>query len=146
MLQYIKGRGFSGGTSGKGPACQCKRHKRCGFNPWIRKIPWRRAWQPTPVPLPGESHGQRSLAGYTVHEVAKSRTWLKRLSMHAHNKGHVFFWTWAGWAGCSAAHYKIVGFCKPRAPRLSHDSLPQRAQHMPILSNMKPCSGTLGTV
>ena len=37
---------------------------RQGFCPWIGKIPWRRAWQPTPVFLPGESHGQRSLAGY----------------------------------------------------------------------------------
>ena len=33
------------------------------FSPWVRKIPWRRAWQPTPVFLPGESHGQRRLAG-----------------------------------------------------------------------------------
>ena len=39
---------------------QCRRH---GFNPWVRKIPWRRKWQPTPVYLPGESHGQRNLAG-----------------------------------------------------------------------------------
>jgi len=38
--------------------------KRCGFNSWLRKIPWRRAWQPTPVFLPRESHGQRNLAGY----------------------------------------------------------------------------------
>ena len=36
-----------------------------GFYPWVRKIPWRRAWQPTPVLLPGESHGQRSLVGYS---------------------------------------------------------------------------------
>ena len=36
-----------------------------GFNHWIWKVPWRRAWQPTPVFLPGESHGQRSLEGYT---------------------------------------------------------------------------------
>ena len=36
-----------------------------GFDPWVRKIPWRRAWQPTPVFLPEESHGQRSLAGYS---------------------------------------------------------------------------------
>jgi len=34
------------------------------FNSWVEKIPWRRKWQPTPVFLPGESHGQRSLAGY----------------------------------------------------------------------------------
>ena len=42
------------------------RHKRCGFDPWFRKIPWKRKWQPTPVFLPGESHGQRSLAGYSL--------------------------------------------------------------------------------
>ena len=39
--------------------------KRHSFNPWVRKIPWRRAGHPTPVFLPGESHGQRSLAGYS---------------------------------------------------------------------------------
>ena len=38
---------------------------KCRFNPWVRKILWRRAWQPTPVFLPGESQGQRSLAGYS---------------------------------------------------------------------------------
>ena len=36
-----------------------------GFNPWVRKIPWRRKWQPTPVFSPGESHGQRNLVGYS---------------------------------------------------------------------------------
>ena len=57
--------GFLGGTNGKEPACQCKRCRRCGFNPWVRKISWGRKWQPTPVFLPGESCGQRSLAGYS---------------------------------------------------------------------------------
>ena len=38
---------------------------RLGFNPWVRKIPWRTARQPTPVFLPGESHGQKSLMGYS---------------------------------------------------------------------------------
>ena len=56
---------FPGSATGKEPTCQCRRHKRCGFDPWVRKIPWRRAWQPTPVFLPGESHGQRSLMGYS---------------------------------------------------------------------------------
>ena len=37
---------------------------RCGFDPWVRKISWRRSWKPTPVFLPGESHGQRSLVDY----------------------------------------------------------------------------------
>ena len=40
------------------------RHKRHGFDPWVGKIPWRRAWQLSPVCLPGESHGQRSLVVY----------------------------------------------------------------------------------
>ena len=54
----------------KEPTCQCRRRKRHGFDPWVGKIPWRRAWQPTPVFLPGESHGQRNLVNYSpwVHE------------------------------------------------------------------------------
>ena len=57
--------GFPGDTSGKEPASQFKRGKRCGFNPWVRKISWRRNWQHTPVFLPGEPHGQRNLVGYS---------------------------------------------------------------------------------
>ena len=55
--------GRPGGASGKEPACQCRRPKRRGFNPWVRKIPQRRAWPPAPVFLPGEYQGQRSLVG-----------------------------------------------------------------------------------
>ena len=62
-LQLMAFWGFPGGTSGKELACQCRRHKRHGFNPWAGKIPWRRAWQATPVLLSGETCGQRSLAG-----------------------------------------------------------------------------------
>ena len=40
-------------------------NRRCGFDPWVGKIPWRMKWQPTPEFLPGKSHGQRSLAGYS---------------------------------------------------------------------------------
>ena len=57
--------GFPGVTNGKEPASQCWRHKRHGLNPWVGTIPWRSVWQPTPVFLPGESHGQRSLEGYS---------------------------------------------------------------------------------
>ena len=70
---------FPSGASGKESACQCRRCKRCRFEPWVRKIPWRRKWQPAPVFLPGESHGQRSLVAM-VHRIEKSRTRLKRLS------------------------------------------------------------------
>ena len=56
--------GFPGGSSGKESTCQCKRCKRCWFDPLVSKTPWRRAWQPTAVFLPGESHGQKNLVGY----------------------------------------------------------------------------------
>ena len=51
--------GYPGSTSGKEPSCQCRRHERPRFNPWVRKIPWGKGF------LPGESHGQRSLVGYS---------------------------------------------------------------------------------
>ena len=49
----------------KNPPTNAGDLKRCGFDPWVGKIPWRRAWPPTPVFLIGASHGQRSLAGYS---------------------------------------------------------------------------------
>ena len=51
---------FPGDSDGKEYACQCR---RCGFDPWVGKIPWRREWLPTPLFFPGEFHGQRILAG-----------------------------------------------------------------------------------
>ena len=77
---------------------QWRRHR---FNPQVRKIPWRRAWQSTPVFLPGESYGQKSLA--TVHGITKSRTWL---STHTHLdpvwgqpdfKSSLMSWSCASW-------------------------------------------------
>ena len=53
------------GARGKEPACQCRGWKRHGFDPCIEKVPWRRAWQATLVFVTGESHGQRSLVGYS---------------------------------------------------------------------------------
>ena len=62
---------------------QRRRPKRRGFNPWVRKIPWRRVWQSTPVFLPGESH-DRGAWRATVHGVTKSRTRLRAWAcMHA---------------------------------------------------------------
>ena len=76
MYYYM---GFPGGARGKEPTCQCRRHKKCGFDPWTGKIPWRKAQEPTPVFLPGESHGQRSLMDYGPR-VAKSQPRLKQFS------------------------------------------------------------------
>ena len=82
MVGYPKGfgnmyrlvRGFPGVTSGKEPACQCRALKRRWFYPWVGKIHWRREWQPTPAFLPGESHGQKSLAGYSPWGCKESNT------------------------------------------------------------------------
>ena len=52
------------------------------FNPWVWKMPWRRAWQPTPVFLPGESHRQRSLAGYSPWACVHAHT-------HTHTHTHI---------------------------------------------------------
>ena len=54
-------KGLSWWLSGRESACQCR---RCRFNLWVGKIPWKRKWQPTPVFLSGEFHGQKSLVGY----------------------------------------------------------------------------------
>ena len=62
-MRVVSQKGFQGGTSGKESTYQIRRFERHSFDPWIRKILWSRAWQPTPVFLPGESHGQRNLIG-----------------------------------------------------------------------------------
>ena len=75
--------------SGKEPVCQCRRH---GFHPWVRKIPWRRKWQPTPIYLPEKSHGQRSLVGYSPwghrrvgHDLATKQQHLNLLNFAKHS-------------------------------------------------------------
>ena len=73
---------FPGGGSGKEPACQCRRHKRCGFRLEVGKIPWRKAWQPIPVLWPGESHGQRNLVGYSSQGCRESN--MTEVTWHTH--------------------------------------------------------------
>ena len=68
----------------KESTCQCRRCKRCWFNSQIRKIPWKRKWQPTPVFLPGKSYGQRSLVGYSPWSHKESDT-TEQLSMHTNH-------------------------------------------------------------
>ena len=68
--------------SGKQSTCRCRIQKSLGFDPWVRKIPWRRKWQPTPVFLPGESHAQRNLADYSPWG-CKESAMTEQLSTHA---------------------------------------------------------------
>ena len=64
-------KGFCDDSDGKECTCQCVRLR---FDPWLGKIPCRRDWQPTPAFLPGKSHGQRSLAGYSLWGLKESET------------------------------------------------------------------------
>ena len=87
-------RGFTGGANDKEPACQGRRCKRHGFDPWVRKILWRRARQPTPVFFPVKLHEQGSLVGYS-HGLAKSQTWLMQLSTHTTFKRRGYDGRWS---------------------------------------------------
>ena len=79
--------GFPGGASG---VCQRRRHKRPDFDPWFGKIPFRRAWQPTPVFLPGESQWTEEPQWATIHVVAKSWTRLSDFSLPSYKLGQGF--------------------------------------------------------
>ena len=82
LKRYAHWLGFPGGSDSKESSCNAAP----GFDPWVRKIPWRRKWQPSPVLLPRESHGQGSLAVYSPcmtsqrvgHDwVMKTTNWLQ---------------------------------------------------------------------
>ena len=64
-LYRFQKKGFPSSAVVKNPPANAGGIRDTGSNPWVRKIPWRRKWQPAPVFLPGKSHGQRSLAGYS---------------------------------------------------------------------------------
>ena len=66
----------------KNPPANAGRHKRCRFDPWVGKILWRRTWQPTLVFFPGETHGQRSLAGYSPKGHRVGHDWSNLACVH----------------------------------------------------------------
>ena len=85
-------RGFPSGTSSKVSACQGRRHKMCGFNSWVGKIPWGRKWPLTLVFLPGQSHGQRSLVDYCPrgHRRIGCDWAFGHVHTHTHAHTHIF--------------------------------------------------------
>ena len=74
--------GFSSGSMVKESDCQCRIRRRLGFDPWVGKIPRRKKWQPTPVFLPGKSHGQRGLVSYSPWGRKRARP--NRATEHKH--------------------------------------------------------------
>ena len=83
-ISYYIRLGLPWWQDGKSICLQCGRPR---FDPWVGKIPWRREWQPTPVFLPGESHGWRSLVGYSP-QAHKESDRTERLHVHFHYIRH----------------------------------------------------------
>ena len=150
--------GLPGWLSSKEYACQCRRG---GFLPWVRKIPWRRAWQRTPVFLPGWSL-DRGAWWATVHRAAKSRHNGSDLTHTARQyilgtirlARHNDFIMWEGTFMWSEVKVKITQSCpwnspgqnagvgrvdlpnpgiKPRSPALQEDSLPTELSGKPYI-------------
>ena len=132
--QAIK-RGFPGSSVGKESACQCR---RCWFDPWIGKIPWRRKWHPNPGFLPGKSHGQRSLVGYS-RGLAKSRARLGTAPRSSSQNGRLRTSSWdvtwvktrSGFCGAPVAASQRRGWGYIRAGEL-------RSYVPPLLSLREP--------
>ena len=82
IMKSERSHGLPWWLSGKESTCQCK---RCRFNPWVRKIPWRRNWQPTLVFLPGKSHGDGAWWA-TAHGITKELDTTQPLN---NNKSHL---------------------------------------------------------
>ncbi|CAI9180654.1 unnamed protein product [Rangifer tarandus platyrhynchus] len=82
MVPVLPFWGFPSECSDKESTCQCRRRKRCLFNPWVEKIAWSRKWHPIPVFLFGKFHEQRSLVGYSprVHKESE----LGDMTEHTH--------------------------------------------------------------
>ena len=80
--------GASQAVQVKKSTSQCRRHKRCGFDPWIWKIPWSQKWQSAPVSLLGKFYGQRRLVGYSPwgHALMQTHT-----NTHTHTHTHTKF-------------------------------------------------------
>ena len=79
--------GLPSWCSGKESTCQGMRCNRRDFDPWFRKILWRRKWQPPPVFLPGKFHGQKSLVTYSLWD-HKELDMIEHVRAHTHTHTH----------------------------------------------------------
>ena len=109
---------FPGGSDGKRVSLQCRRPR---FDPWVKKIPWQRKWQPTLVFLPGKFHGWRNLVGYSLwgHKESDTTEQLRfHFSLSCTGEGNVDTQTpwavWYGWAAeepSQAGSAVVLGWC-----------------------------------
>ena len=121
--------GFPDSASGKEPACQLRRHKRHGSDPWVGKIPWKRTWQLTAVFLPGKLDGQRSLAGYSPWGRKESDT--TEATRHAHMLKSVYVWSVSSASWTTASTSPNIQVQDPLPTNL----LTQKGQTPPLSSS-----------
>ena len=98
--------------SGKASACQCRRHRRCRFNPWVGKISWRKKRQPTPVFLPGKSHGPRNLVGYSPWGRKESDTTKSNLACEHDEWNRIHAYDITLWV-CAKSLLSCLTLCDP---------------------------------
>ena len=119
------------GSDAKQSAC-----RRPGSNPWVRKIPWRREWQPTPGFLSGEFHGLRSLAAYSPWGHKESDTTEQHTHTHTHthtkttqmgydSNSESVFWEWRNECQDRKDSFNEEKLPQPRRSQLSPDIAPQ---------------------
>ena len=94
----------------RNPPTSARGIRRYGFKPWAGKIPWRRAWQPTAVSLPGKSHGQRSLAGYSPRGRKESDT-IARMHSLIERDHNSLFNSVTGYLECLHSLFLLVKLC-----------------------------------
>ena len=102
-----------------------------GFNPWVRKIPWRRKWQPTPVCQPGKSHGHRNLVGYSPwdrrragHDLVTQHTQRHKLATHTFDRKETRVSRLSSPAPCSSCCIAGWKVCLPdlHKPQVSEEN------------------------
>ena len=102
---------FPSGVNGKEPDCQCTGCKRAGWIPGVGKIPWRRTWQPTPGFLPGESHEQRNMVGYSPWGCRVGHNWMififTFIPISSKSKLHLSLQNWYIGLHCLSYQHKI---------------------------------------
>ena len=95
----------------KNPRANARDYARYGCDPWVGKTPWRRVWQPTAVFLPGESHKQRTLAGYSPwgYKESASTEATEHVGTHTHRYRSIFLTQWGSGTLRTKAFFRLTG-------------------------------------
>ena len=118
------------------PSCQYRRFRRCWFHPWVRTISWMRKWQPIPVFLPGESHGQRNMADYSprgrtesdMTENAHTRRSISKQKLLGRLYGSFFFCLFSLFHGNIIPKWQLLGLAQTTEEVYGPESQPSQSE------------------